>query len=39
MADFFRREAKFMVLWLILVPVISVVIGILAVMLLHFRHG
>jgi hypothetical protein len=39
MADFFRRESKFMVLWLILVPVISALIGILAFVLLRFRHG
>jgi hypothetical protein len=39
MANFFRREAKFMVLWLILVPIISAVIAILASMLLHPRLG
>jgi hypothetical protein len=37
MADFFRREAKFMVAWLILVPAITAVVGILAAMLLHLR--
>ena len=39
MANFFKREAKFMVLWLILVPVIGFVIAILAVTFLHLRHG
>jgi hypothetical protein len=35
MANFFKREAKFMMAWLILLPVITIAIGILAVMFLH----
>jgi hypothetical protein len=37
MTDFFKREAKFMVLWLILAPMLTAVIAILAITLLHLR--
>jgi hypothetical protein len=37
MANFFRREAKFMVAWLILIPVVIAVVGILAAMILGHR--
>jgi hypothetical protein len=36
MTAFFRREAKFMLLWLIWTPVLTLIVGLLAVFL--FRH-
>jgi len=39
MANFFKREAKIMGGWLILLPVIAFAIGLLALMFLHFRPG
>lgn len=39
MTNFFRREARFMLVWLILVPVVTLVVGMLAVFFLHYRRG
>jgi hypothetical protein len=36
MTEFFRREAKFMLQWLILMPVVTLIVGLLAVF--HFGH-
>jgi hypothetical protein len=38
-ANFFKREAKFMAAWLILVPVIGAIVAILAAVLLRHRNG
>jgi hypothetical protein len=39
MANFFRREAQFMMAWQILLPIIAMTIGVVAVMFLHIHNG
>jgi hypothetical protein len=39
MANFLKREAQFMMVWQILLPVIAVTIGIVAVMFLHIHNS